>query len=118
MIRKVIIQNVVSFGLTAVLLFCVAGTWRWPQAWIYTAIMIGSGTVTGVWLAQYDPALLAERLKPPIQRGQPRGDKVFMSILMVVWAAWLIFMALDAVRFRLSHVPIGAQAVGAALIFV
>src|SRR5262249_49585367 len=57
-------------------------------------------------------------LKPPIQRGQPRGDKVFMLVLMVLWVAWLIFMALDAVRLRLSHVPIWAQVVGAALIFV
>jgi protein-S-isoprenylcysteine O-methyltransferase Ste14 len=118
MIRKVIIQNVVWSSLTALLLFGVAGTWRWPQAWIYTAIMIGSGVATGLWLAQHDPDLLAERLKPPIQQGQPRGDKIFMSILMVLWMSWLIFMALDAERFGLSQVPIWAQVVGAALILV
>ena len=115
MIRKVITQNIVWSALTALLLFVAAGTWRWPQAWVYTALMMGSGIATGLWLAQHDPALLAERLKPPIQRDQAPRDKIFMSLLVVLWIAWLTFMALDAERFHLSHVPVWAQVAGAAL---
>ena len=43
MVGKLIIQTLVLYGLTAVLLFAAAGTWRWPQAWIFIIEMIATG---------------------------------------------------------------------------
>ena len=60
------------------------------------------------------PGLLAERMSSPLQRTQAAADKLIILTLFVAWPAWLAFLALDAVRFRLSHLPIGAQVAGGA----
>jgi protein-S-isoprenylcysteine O-methyltransferase Ste14 len=118
MIAKLIIQTILVYALTGVLLFGAAGTWRWPQAWIFIIEMMTTGIALGVWLARHDPTLLAERMSSPLQRGQERADKIFIICLFAAWPAWLVFMALDAVRFRLSHLPEWAQALGAVLILI
>ena len=118
MILKLIIQTLVVYALTAALLFVAAGTWRWPQAWVFVVEMMASGIAIGIWLARHDPALLAERMSSPLQRDQERLDKLFMLSVIVLWCAWLVFMALDAARFRWSHLPAWTEAIGALLILV
>ncbi len=98
------------------LLFGAAGALAWPSGWVYLAVFTALGLGISLWLAQADPALLEERLKPTWQKGQKAWDKVFMLGVMVVYVGWTVLMALDARRFRWSHVPIAVQAVGAALI--
>ncbi len=112
---KLILKSVLFYAATLALLLLVAGTWRWPQAYAFVIVMAGSGLVLALWLARHDPALLAERMRGPIQRGQEPRDKIFMGVLFVGWHAWLVFMALDA-RLHLSHVPVWGQALGALLI--
>ena len=118
MVGKLIIQTLVFYALTAILLFAAAGTWRWPQAWIFIIEMIATGIAIGIWLARHDPGLLAERMSSPIQRGQAIGDKLILLFICVAWPAWLVFIALDAKRWRLSHLPTWAQIAGALLILV
>ena len=118
MIFKLIIQTLVVYAITAVLLFVAAGTWRWPQAWIFIIEMVASGLVVSLWLARHDPGLLAERMSSPFQRAQAAADKLIILTLCIAWPAWLVFLALDAVRFRLSHLPVWAQVAGALLILV
>jgi protein-S-isoprenylcysteine O-methyltransferase Ste14 len=69
-----------------------------------------------VWLARHDPGLMAERASSPFQRNQPAADKLVMLTIVVGWPAWLVFIALDAMRFRLSHLPLAVQVAGALLI--
>jgi len=52
-----IVQTLVIYAITAVLLFVAAGTWRWPQAWIFVIEMAATGIAVGVWLARHDPGL-------------------------------------------------------------
>jgi protein-S-isoprenylcysteine O-methyltransferase Ste14 len=118
MVGKLIIQTLVFYALTAVLLFAAAGTWRWPQAWVFIIEMIASGIAVGVWLARHDPGLLAERMSSPIQRGQALGDKLILLFICVAWPAWLVLIALDAKRWHLSHLPVWVQVAGALLILV
>jgi protein-S-isoprenylcysteine O-methyltransferase Ste14 len=66
-----------------------------------------------LWLARRDPALLAERLKPPLQRDQPVWDKILMASLMLVWLGWLVLLGLDA-RFGWSKMPVSLRAAGVA----
>ena len=71
-----------------------------------------------LWLARHDPGLFKERLGGAFQRGQAVWDKVFMGFIIVVWYGWLVLIALDARRRRLSHAPAILSAVGALLIAV
>lgn len=94
-----------TFVVFAALLFGAAGTLRWTAAWIYLALFFGASALLSLLLARRDPALLAERMKSPVQKGQPLWDKVFLIGLHVVWCSWLILMGLDIVRFRWSAMP-------------
>ena len=118
MILKLIIQTLIVYALTAALLFVAAGTWRWPQAWVFIVEMVASGLAISLWLARHDPGLLAERMSSPFQRAQAAADKLILVAICVGWPAWLVFLALDAVRFRLSHLPVPVQIAGALLILV
>lgn len=96
-----------------VLLFVPAGTLAWPAAWIFLIeFSIASALITR-WLLRNNPALLAERMKPLIQRDQKLWDKALMSLFLLLWCAWFVVMSLDAARFGWSHVPLWLQALGA-----
>jgi protein-S-isoprenylcysteine O-methyltransferase Ste14 len=116
LIGLLLVEMAGLMGVLAALLFGAAGTLQWPSAWVYLAVFLALGLGVSLWLAERDPALLEERLKPVWQSGQKRWDKVFMACLMVVYVAWMGLMALDARRFGWSHVPVWAQALGAVLI--
>jgi protein-S-isoprenylcysteine O-methyltransferase Ste14 len=98
----------------AVLLLGAAGTLQWPAAWAFMALLFGGSLVITRMLARHDPALLRERMKPPIQKDQPPWDRVLMLLLIPLWLAWLVLMGLDAVRFGWSAVPVWLQWIGAA----
>lgn len=111
------VAQTLSLNLIVVLLlFGAAGTFRWPEAWIFIVIFNIGTQATGFWLAKNDPALLAERMKTPADRGQKPRDRIGMAGLFVVTVAWIILMALDARRFGWSHVPVWLEAIGALLI--
>jgi protein-S-isoprenylcysteine O-methyltransferase Ste14 len=116
MISQLIIRTAIWIAVMAALLFVPAGTLRWPAGWVFLAEIGGFGVPLGLWLARHDPALLAERMSMLVQPAQKRWDKVFMASIVVVWTAWLVLMGLDAVRWRASHLPVWAQALGAILI--
>src|SRR4029453_2725919 len=80
MIARLLLQNVMwTVGLGA-LLFLQAGTLHWPAAWLYAATPAVLGLAGGLWLAKVDPALLEERMRPMMQKGQPVADKRFMLV--------------------------------------
>ncbi|MGB9456334.1 MAG: isoprenylcysteine carboxylmethyltransferase family protein [Bryobacteraceae bacterium] len=91
------------------LLFGAAGTILWPAAWAYLILFFVGALWITVLLARHDPALLAERLRLPVQKDQPPWDKFFLLAMTVVWCCWLVLMGLDAVRFRWSVMPVWLQ---------
>ena len=118
MVVKLIVQTVVWVTTMGILLFVAAGTCKWSAAWFFLAEEGSLGLAVGLWLARHDPALLAERLAPIVQRDQKRWDKLLMGVVFVGWNGWLVVMALDAQRFRWSTMPFGWRVVGAVLIFL
>ncbi len=98
------------------LLFGAAATIRWPAGWAYILISFVGAVWITLLLARHDPALLAERMKSPFQKGQPFWDKIWILPMMIAWCGWLVLMGLDAVRFRWSVMPVWLQCVGGALI--
>jgi protein-S-isoprenylcysteine O-methyltransferase Ste14 len=113
-----LIQMVLWQGVIAVLLFVPAGTINWTGAWIFLIETCAVGVASGLWLARHDPALLKERLRLPIQKGQPTHDKIVTGLLVLLYLGWFPFMALDAVRFRWSSVPAWLQVPGVVGILV
>jgi len=118
MIIRMIVQSLAWFGLMAILLFGAAGTLDWPGAWAFLALMLAMSAIAGGTLARHDPGLLAERLRSPVQKGQPFADKLLLSLLLLGMLAWMAFMGLDAVRFRWSHVPAWVQMLGGLVILL
>jgi protein-S-isoprenylcysteine O-methyltransferase Ste14 len=116
MLIKVCIILVSEVLFFAALLFGAAGTVRWPAAWAYLILFFTGAFWITLLLARRDPALLAERLKSPWQKGQPFWDKFFILPMTIAWCAWLVLMGLDAVRFRWSVMPVWLQCAGAAMI--
>jgi protein-S-isoprenylcysteine O-methyltransferase Ste14 len=113
MVVRLILQTLVWYGAMGVVLFASAGTLDWPGAWIFLAGMVSLGLPAGLLLARHDPALLEERLRPWVQKEQTAADKILLSVLSLLIFGWLVFMALDAVRFRWSSIPPWVQAIGA-----
>jgi protein-S-isoprenylcysteine O-methyltransferase Ste14 len=111
MIARLLKQTLIGIGVMGVLLFAPAGTLHWPAAWVFLAAMLGLGLGSGLWLAKSDPELLAERMRPMMQAGQPRADKIFMMVFGVSALIWFIVMGLDA-RVAASDVPWTLQAIG------
>ena len=116
MITRLLIQTFALVVMMGALLFLAAGDWQWPQAWLFLGEFLISGLAVGIWLARHDPALLAERMTALVRRDQMRWDRIFMSVVIIAFFAWLGLIALDARRFVWSHVPLSAQVLGAPLI--
>ena len=115
LILRLIVQTSLWLGLMAALLFWAAGNWRWAQAWAFTIIFALGSFGFGAWLVRRDPALLASRLAPLPQRGQPLWDRIFLVTFILVWFAWLALMGLDA-RWQTSHMPLYLNILGGVLV--
>ncbi|PPQ19133.1 Protein-S-isoprenylcysteine O-methyltransferase Ste14 [Bradyrhizobium shewense] len=114
MIARLLLQNTITTAAMGALLFASAGTLRWPSAWVFLATCTLLGPLCGWWLYRIDPALLAERLRPVLQKDQPAADKLFMSVFVVAMLAWLVLIGIDR-RLQSSDMPVALQAFGLAL---
>jgi protein-S-isoprenylcysteine O-methyltransferase Ste14 len=118
MTRRLVQKSLTGLAIMLVLLFVPAGTLAWPAGWILLVEFSIASTLITRWLLRHNPALLEERMKPLIQREQKPWDKILMTAFLCLWCAWFVVMALDAVRFDWSHVPLWLQALGAIAIAV
>ena len=116
LILNLIVQTIVWFGFMGVIIFGAAGTMNYGGGWLYLGVMVALSIVFGVSGTRVDPGLLRERLKPPVQKDQPLGDKVILiPFLLLVFAA-MGFMAADAARWRWSMMPPSVQWAGCGLL--
>lgn len=119
MITRLVLQTTAWLVCMGALLFGAAGTLAWPAGWWYLIETGGLSLWVGFWLARHDPGLLAERLAPIVQAQQSRWDRYFMMAVAVMWSAWLVLMALDAMRYRWSApLPIWLVSLGSLCILV
>jgi protein-S-isoprenylcysteine O-methyltransferase Ste14 len=115
---KLTLALALEFLVFAALLFGAAGTLKWTAGWVFMALFFIFALVVSVMLIRHDPALLEERLRPIIQKDQPKWDKVLIPIVAVVFCGWMVLMGLDAVRFRWSAMPAWLQGIGGAGLLV
>lgn len=111
MIARLLLQNTLLTAAMGALLFASAGTLHWPGAWTFLVTSVLLGPFCGWWIYRIDPALMAERLRPVLQKDQPAADKAFMIVFMVAMMAWLVAMGLDR-RQSASGMALALQALG------
>ena len=115
MFTKLFRRTLISIAVMALLLFVPAGTIDWPSAWIFLGSQLVLSLAGGAWLAESNPELLEERLKPLFQPGQKRSDKIVLLLLIILGVSLFVVMGLD-IRFGGSHVPLFVQIFGALLL--
>jgi protein-S-isoprenylcysteine O-methyltransferase Ste14 len=117
MIAKLLLQTLIWIVVMGALLFVPAGTLHWPAAWVFLGTIAILGISCGLWLARTDPALLAERMHPMMQRDQPAADKKIMLAFGFVALIWFLVIGLDQ-RYHASTVVPVLQALGWAMLLL
>jgi protein-S-isoprenylcysteine O-methyltransferase Ste14 len=97
-----VLSNVTIFGL---LLFLPARTLDWWRAWMFLAVVFVGAGLSTVSLYGTSKELLAERFKPPVQKGQPFEDKIVVLLLIAGFLAVIAFIPLDVFRLHLLPRP-------------
>jgi protein-S-isoprenylcysteine O-methyltransferase Ste14 len=102
---KLVLGAAFNVALYAVALLVPAGTWKWWRAWVIVAVaFVGTvGPIVSLWRGK--SGVLEERLKPPMQKGQPFADKIVVSVLVVSYIAVLAFVPVDVFRLHVMRKP-------------
>src|ERR1700738_2080542 len=113
---RVAVQSVSGLVAFAALLFLPAGTLDYWQAWVFLAVFSIASLSTVYWLKK-DPAALERRMHAVPAAETRTVQKVVASGVYVLFAALLVFSALDH-RFGWSPVPAAVSLAGAALVAI
>ncbi len=102
-----------------VILFLLAGDWRWTEGWVFSVIFLLMCFVPVIYLYFNDQALLKERFASPIQKEQKRWDKFLLLLFLIDFLVWFAIMPLDARRFGWSSpFPLWAKVMGTLLLIL
>jgi protein-S-isoprenylcysteine O-methyltransferase Ste14 len=103
---------IVAHVALAGMLFSIAGRTDWFGAWVLLGLSGAFFVVGGASMVRRNPDLVRERMKA----GGPAapGDAVIVGIYRFGVCALFIVAALDAGRYRWSHMPLALTVVGAA----
>lgn len=114
-ILKVLYALLGNFLIFGGLLFLSAGTLHWWRAWVFLGVVAVSVIATMIIAFRENEELWNERLKPPIQQGQPLVDKIIISLFVLAFLGLIAAIPLDVFRFHLLGKP-GAIASGVGLL--
>ena len=97
LVVNLLVQAIVWFGFMGAIIFVAAGTIHYAGGWLYLGEMVAISVAFGLHGVRVDPGLLKERLKPPMQKDQPRADKLVLipilltgiEALLAAAGAWL-----------------------------
>jgi len=104
-IAKLIASVLANVLIFAVPLFLPAGTLDWWRAWVIVGVSFIGAVGAIASLAGEHRGILEERMKPPIQKGQPFADKILVVVLLAAFLGILIVSSLDVFRFHLLRKP-------------
>lgn len=102
--KKLIFSILINTVLFALLLFVFAGTWDWWRGWVLVGTIFIMMVLTVIGLRNHEELLL-ERLKPPLQPGQPFTDKVIILLFIISYLCYFIFIPLDRFHLHLFNKP-------------
>jgi protein-S-isoprenylcysteine O-methyltransferase Ste14 len=96
---------VINVAIFAALLFLPTRNLDWWRAWMLLGVIFVGAVASTVSLHRTSPALLEERFKSPVQKGQPRADKIVVSLLLALFVASMAFAPIDVFRLHLLPKP-------------
>jgi len=105
LVFKLVINSIISIVIMGALLFIPAGTFNWWRAWILIGVIVAGSIISVVSLFPKHKDLLRERLRPPIQKGQPLADKIILLSFLLFFYVMFAFIPLDVFRFHLMGRP-------------
>src|SRR5512144_3202634 len=88
----------------ALALFVSAGSLRFWQAWVYLAVFSVCVILITLYLAKYDPRLLASRVQAGPTAETQRNQQVIQSLASLFFITLFIVPGLDF-RFHWSKMP-------------
>jgi protein-S-isoprenylcysteine O-methyltransferase Ste14 len=103
-VLKLIYGVVMQAALFGLMLFVPARPLAWPRAWVFIGAIVVATIATMLYLRN-DESLINERLKGPLQKGQPFLDKIVLNLFLVTFCGVIIFIPLDVFRFHLMAGP-------------
>lgn len=101
LLLNALIKVVSGMAIICLLLFFPAGTWQYPGAWLFMALLFGPMLPLGAWLYFKAPALLEKRLKTDEKEKTQRGVVGFSALAFVLS---FVLAGLDF-RFGWTTVP-------------
>lgn len=114
-----LVASFVYLAFFPVILFVLAGDWRWIEGWLFSVIFLLMSFGTLVYLYFHDPELLVERFGSPVQEGQKPWDKVLLSLFFLEFLVWIAIMPLDARRLGWSPAfPLSIKIAGTLLLLL
>ena len=117
------VQMVLAAGLQpalfALVLFWPAETFAWWRAWVLIVVVAVAAILSLRGLARHDPALLAERFRPPIQAAQPVADRIVLLAFLVAYLGAVLVVPFDVFHWHvLPRPPAWLASAGLALFIV
>jgi hypothetical protein len=112
--RKAFRGLLILFAVMAALLFAIAGTLNYWQAWLFLAVYFAASLAITLYLMRYDPELLARRMSGGPTAEKEPAQKIIMWFASLGFVGLLIVPALDH-RFGWSHMRPAVAVAGDAL---
>lgn len=107
--RRRLVQVFITVLIYAVCLFIPAGTLRWPAAWAYLLLYLGSILTLGLYVARKHPEVVNERGRSSAET-KP-FDRLFGRLYIVAALGIYVVAGLDF-RFGWSTMPLALQILG------
>jgi protein-S-isoprenylcysteine O-methyltransferase Ste14 len=108
LIVKIIVRFISGLIFIGAILFGTAGTFNWPEAWVYITLQFGWSVGLAFYLWNHDIELLKDRMK--FTKKSAKGwDKIMTFVSMPFYVPYLVLPGFDAVRYQWSHVPVWAK---------
>ncbi|AMV40511.1 methyltransferase family protein [Planctomyces sp. SH-PL62] len=111
--RRLVVSTACSVLVLALCLFLPAGTWAWPNGWLFFAVTVAAGSVISVYLQRVNPEVIAARVNH--HEGTKPWNRRLVSLLFPTLISIIPIAALDGGRYHWSHVPWWGCATGYAL---
>ena len=105
-----VLRVIYFIALIMVLLFFLAVTLNWPEAWIFLTLYFVAVLSFFLWMRFKDPGLYKERSS--VKKDTKSFDRVILAVYSALLVGMFVLIGFDAVRFRWSRIPLWLEIMG------